>query len=80
LNRRKLHRIERISPKARRKMSEADRRTKWPIPTSLTLGNTVARAKKARSDWENWYQAEPLLALGVSLGVGIFLGWLVKRR
>lgn len=61
-------------------MPERDGRTSWPIPASFTFGNTVAKAKKARSDWENWYQAEPLLALGVSLGIGVFLGWLVKRR
>jgi len=50
------------------------------MPTSFTLGETAAKAGKAKLDWEQWFQAQPVLALGVSLGVGIFLGWLVKRR
>jgi len=61
-------------------MPQADRLSSWTIPTSFALGDTAARATKARRDYEQWFQAEPLLALGVSLGVGIFLGWLVKRR
>ena len=61
-------------------MPESTRSKAWAIPTSFALGETVAKAGKMRRDWETWYQAEPLLALGVSFGVGVFLGWLVKRR
>mgnify|MGYP001095842231 CR=1 FL=1 len=45
-----------------------------------TLSDTAAKANQAKQDLEQWFQAKPFLALGVSLGVGIFLGWLVKRR
>lgn len=50
------------------------------LPAQFGLGDTLLKAGKARRDWEQWFQAQPLIALGVSFGAGILLGWLVKRR
>lgn len=63
-------------------MLRDERRAQWSIRRSGSdaLAATAARANKARTNWEIWYQAEPLLALGLSFGAGVFLGWLVKRR
>ena len=61
-------------------MIDFDRPKTWALPPQWVLGDTAAKAGKARQDWEQWVQARPFLALGVSFGVGIFLGWLVKRR
>ncbi len=61
-------------------MTQKDRPVAWPLPASFSMGEALAKAGKARRDWEQWFQAEPIMAVGVSFGVGVLLGWLVKRR
>jgi ElaB/YqjD/DUF883 family membrane-anchored ribosome-binding protein len=37
-------------------------------------------AERVRVAAENWIAKNPAVALGAALAVGVFLGWLVKRK
>lgn len=38
------------------------------------------RANEVRTAFERFAASRPLLALGLSLSIGVMTGWLVKRR
>jgi hypothetical protein len=56
------------------------RQTLWPPSATATLNDAWQTADLTRHSVEDWIKSQPVLALSLSFGLGVFLGWLVKRR
>jgi len=69
--------IDRIQPGD---MSLADQAEEWQARAMEYSETARQRLSEASAFVKDYTEKQPARAIGIALGVGVFLGWLIKRR